>query len=98
MVLATNPRIWIQDPALNREGVTWKDFCSDPEVMFQTALKYKQHLAFNLPFDQEMGVPAEAWTLGQFSHGGISAAPTPHQQPQDSLAGKRLPQLDAHGF
>jgi uroporphyrinogen-III decarboxylase len=63
MVLATNPRIWVQDPELNREGVTWKDFCSDPEVMFQTALKYKEHLAFNLPFDQEMGVPAEAWTL-----------------------------------
>jgi hypothetical protein len=41
MVLATNPRIWIQDPELNREGVSWKDFCEDPELMFNTYLDRK---------------------------------------------------------
>lgn len=63
MVLATNPRIWIQDPRLNTEGLTWKEFCTDPEQMFQSSLKYKEHLAFNIPFDQIMGVPPEHWTL-----------------------------------
>ena len=63
MTLATNPRIWLQDPSLNRAGITWKDFCSDPERMYTTGLQYKDYLVHTLPFDQEMGVPEKNWTL-----------------------------------
>jgi hypothetical protein len=31
--------------------------------MFQTCLKYADYLAHHIPFDQEMGIPAEHWEL-----------------------------------
>jgi hypothetical protein len=61
MLLGTNPRIWIQNPDLNREGVTWKSFCEDPELMFNIYLKYRYYLAHTLPQDIEMGVPEKEW-------------------------------------
>ncbi len=61
MLLATNPRIWIQNPDLNREGVSWKDFCEDPELMFNTYLRYRYYVSHNLPQDIEMGVPEKEW-------------------------------------
>jgi uroporphyrinogen-III decarboxylase len=61
MYLATNPRIWIQDPELNREGISWKDFCQDPELMFNTYLRYRYYVSHTLPQDIEMGVPEKEW-------------------------------------
>ncbi|MGD0005329.1 MAG: uroporphyrinogen decarboxylase family protein [Anaerolineaceae bacterium] len=63
MLLGTNPRIWIQNPDLNREGVTWKSFCEDSELMFNTLLKYCYYLVHTLPQDTEMGVPEKEWPV-----------------------------------
>lgn len=62
MTLAMGPRIWIMNPALNTEGITWEDFSNDPELMFQTWLKYKYYLHHNIPHDIEMGVPSQ-WDI-----------------------------------
>jgi hypothetical protein len=59
--LGTNSRIWILDPRLNHDGVTWKAFSSDPELMFTTHLKYKYYLVHNIPQDIEMGIPEKNW-------------------------------------
>ena len=49
--LTIGPRIWILDPELNIEGITWEQFSNDPELMFQVLLKYKYHLVHHVPHD-----------------------------------------------
>jgi len=57
------PRIWVFDPALNTEGITWRQFSTDPETMFQCQLKYFDYLHHFIPQDAEMGIPAEGWNI-----------------------------------
>ncbi len=57
------PRIWVLNPQLNTEGITWEAMSSDPELMFQTYLKYKYYLVHHIPHDIEMGIPAKAWQV-----------------------------------
>ncbi len=49
---------------MNTEGVTWKAFTNDPELMFQTHLKYQYYLVHNIPQDIEMGIPEKCWQAG----------------------------------
>jgi len=60
------PRIWILDPALNTEGITWEAFSTDPELMFQVVLKYKHYLLHNIVHDVEMGIPEQWDTFVEF--------------------------------
>lgn len=55
------PRIWLLDPTLNTEGITWEAFSNDPELMFQVQLKYRYHLQHHVIHDIEMGIPAVQW-------------------------------------
>ncbi len=57
------PRIWLLDPALNSEGITWEAFNTDPELMFQVLLKYKYHLHHYVVHDIEMGIPESGWEV-----------------------------------
>ncbi|MCX7918186.1 MAG: hypothetical protein N3A72_00990 [bacterium] len=63
MTLGIGPRIWIFDPKLNQEGIEWEQFSNDPELMFQTFLKYKYYVVHNLPHDIEMGIPSSHWEV-----------------------------------
>jgi hypothetical protein len=56
-------RIWVLDPSLNTEGITWKAMCEDPEVMFNTYLKFRYYAAHNIPYDILMGIPDTAWEV-----------------------------------
>ena len=62
--LGTNSRIWILNPQLNTDGITWKAFTNDPELMFTTHLKYKYYLVHHIPQDIEMGIPEKCWEVG----------------------------------
>jgi hypothetical protein len=57
------PRIWLLDPALNVEGITWRAFANDPELMFQVLLKYEYHLRHHVVHDIEMGIPESHWDV-----------------------------------
>ncbi len=61
--LGINPRIWVLDPRLNTEGITWEQFSNDPELMFQTCLKYSYYVTHTIPQDCEMGVPRACWEI-----------------------------------
>ena len=63
MSLGIGPRIWILDPSLNTEGITWEAFSNDPELMFQTQLKYKYYVHHHLRHDIEMGIPENGWDI-----------------------------------
>jgi len=56
-----NPRMVLLDPALNREGITFKDYFESPEVMAKVQLKFRKWVRFNVPQDREMGYPEDNW-------------------------------------
>jgi hypothetical protein len=85
--LGLEPRIWLQDPELNKTGVTWQAFFDDPEVMFQTMLTWSYYVAHHVPQDAEMGIPAREWgTYVWFSNVGEEAwLGCPVHFPQDQV-------------
>ena len=66
VILSFNSRIWILNPDLNREGITFQKFLSDPEIMFQTVLKFMYYSAHNIVHDVEMGIPSKQWIIGPY--------------------------------
>jgi len=56
-----NPRMILLDPALNKEGVSFKDYFESPEVMAKIQLKFRKWVRFNVPQDREMGYPEDNW-------------------------------------
>ena len=74
MLLSANTRVWLLDPALNREGLTWKIFVSDPEVMFATQLKFRYYLAHHILQDAEMGLPELGWQVFVEFHNVVEEA------------------------
>ncbi len=61
--LTLEPRMWIQDPSLNSEGITWKACFDDPDVMFTTYLTWSHYVVHNMPHDIEMGIPKKHWEV-----------------------------------
>jgi uroporphyrinogen-III decarboxylase len=74
LLLTANTRTWLLDPALNRAGISWKAFVSDPELMFETQLKFREYLAFHIPQDVEMGLPAQGWSVFVEFHNVVEEA------------------------
>lgn len=63
MVLTSVPRIWVLDPALNQQGILWKDYLTRPEVMYDVCLKHKYYVVHTIPQDDVMGIPADHWNI-----------------------------------
>jgi len=57
------PRIWLLDPKLNTEGITFEKFQYNFDTMFEVLLKYKYYLSHEVVFDQEMGIPKDSWEV-----------------------------------
>jgi hypothetical protein len=74
VLLSGNSRIWVLDPALNKQGLTWEEFVSDPNVMFETQLKFRHHWANSYPQDIEMGIPEGGWSVGVEFHNVVEEA------------------------
>ncbi|MHB0858777.1 MAG: uroporphyrinogen decarboxylase family protein [Anaerolineae bacterium] len=62
--LATTPRIWLLDPSLNVEGISFERYFTDPATMLQVQLAYSLHRAeaINRYCDSPAG-PPEHWTV-----------------------------------
>ena len=63
MVLTSVARIWVLDPALNRAGITWKQYLNDPDLMFDVSLQHQYYVSHHIPQDGEMGIPADHWKI-----------------------------------
>jgi uroporphyrinogen-III decarboxylase len=57
-------RIWMGDPALNTEGITWEAFSENPAIMYDVQLQYKYYLHHHVIHDIKMGIPENGWTTG----------------------------------
>ena len=62
MILGINPRIWLLDPKLNREGISFKTYSEDAATMARVQMYAKEYIRTNLPADHEMGLPG-SWDL-----------------------------------
>jgi hypothetical protein len=61
MLLTSVPRIWVLDPGLNPDGITWQEYLENPAVLYDVTLQHSYYVAHHIPQDAEMGIPAKAW-------------------------------------
>ncbi len=57
-----NPRMLMLDPAYNVQGIAYKEYMHDPEVMGQALLEFRYWTRYCLPGDLERGLP-ERWNV-----------------------------------
>lgn len=61
MVMASNVRIILQDPALNPGKVTFEEYTFDPDLMLAVEVLHGIHVRHHIQADHEMGLPTDAW-------------------------------------
>ena len=62
IILGTNARYFMFDPAANPEQLTFRAYSENPDVMFDTLLRFQRWSRFNLLQDAELGLP-DRWTI-----------------------------------
>ena len=60
VILGTNTRFFMLDPAVNADGYDFRSYSEDPDVMFDAQLAFQRWQRFNLLQDAELGLPT-AW-------------------------------------
>ena len=63
VTLGVNPRFLILDPKINRRGIDFQTYSTDPQVMLRSQVEFKDWVRHNLPQDQEMGLPQDGWSV-----------------------------------
>lgn len=67
-VVGTNTRFFMLNPEANDTGVQFKEYSEDPDVMFDTQLRFQRWSKFNLMQDVELGIPERWWTSVDFQN------------------------------
>lgn len=62
-ILGTNTRFFMLLPDADPEGVDFRAYSEDPDVMYETTLRFARWSRFNLLQDTELGLP-ERWGVG----------------------------------
>jgi uroporphyrinogen-III decarboxylase len=62
IILGTNTRFFMHHPEANPQGVTFEEYCNDPDIMFDCQLRFQHFQRFNLLQDAELGLP-DVWTV-----------------------------------
>jgi uroporphyrinogen-III decarboxylase len=55
MILGINCRFWLLNPDLNTTGISFREYTEDPDIMFDSQLKFTDYRRNNLYEDAEMG-------------------------------------------
>lgn len=61
VILGINPRVWLLDPTLNTEQISFERYFADPAVMLDVVLRTQDYTRHNLIADHPMGLPREGW-------------------------------------
>jgi uroporphyrinogen-III decarboxylase len=62
IVFGTNTRYFMRAPRANPEGLDFRRYTEDPDVMFHALLGYARWSRFNLLQDQQLGLP-DRWSV-----------------------------------
>jgi len=63
IILGVNSRYFMPIPEANPEGVDFRRYTDDPDVMFESLLCFQRWSRFNLLQDSELGLP-QKWVIG----------------------------------
>lgn len=63
VILGINPRIWLLNTSLNREGITFEQYSKNPDVMAEVQIANQHYVRHNILQDAEMGLPKDGWTI-----------------------------------
>jgi uroporphyrinogen-III decarboxylase len=62
VTLGINVRYFLANPDANTEGVDFRTYSEDPDVMFDTQLRFQRWVKFNLLHDAQLGLP-KTWQV-----------------------------------
>lgn len=62
MILGISSRFTVLNPQANPRGITYRDYFTDPGVMFEHQLQHQHWVRHNLLQDAELGLP-QIWTV-----------------------------------
>lgn len=63
VMLGVNPRIFLQDPKLNTEHITFQQYSENIDVMIDVQMRFQYYVRHNLYADREMGLPEQGWSV-----------------------------------
>lgn len=63
MLLGVNPRVILLNRNNNPDGITYRQYFRDPEVMIKVYLEYLYYMRHSLYADHEMGLPKDGWEI-----------------------------------
>lgn len=63
VILGTNPRIFLLNPELNGEKITFRQYFEDPDIMALVQMKTAHYIRHNMLQDAEMGLPKDGWPI-----------------------------------
>jgi hypothetical protein len=63
VILGINPRIYLLNPALNRESVTFEQYLGDPDLMARIQMRSQHYVRHHMLQDVEMGLPKDGWAI-----------------------------------
>ncbi len=63
VILGINPRIFLLNPALNTDGISFRDYSEDPDVMAKAQLASAHYVRHHMLQDMEMGLPKDGWAI-----------------------------------
>jgi len=64
VILGVNPRILLLNPDLNTEGISFRQYSEDPDIMARVQMQSQHYIRHHLPQDAEMGPPKDGWHIG----------------------------------
>jgi uroporphyrinogen-III decarboxylase len=64
VILGINPRIILLNPELNTEGISFRQYSEDVDVMARMQLASQHYIRHHLLQDAEMGPPKDGWHIG----------------------------------
>lgn len=62
VILGTNARYFMRHPQANPDGLDFRRYTEDPDIMFDAQLRFQRWSRFNLLQDAELGLP-ERWQI-----------------------------------
>jgi hypothetical protein len=63
VMLGINPRIYLLNPVLNPEGITFQHYSEDPDLMARVQLASQHYIRHHMLQDAEMGLPQTGWAI-----------------------------------
>ncbi|MEN6356696.1 MAG: uroporphyrinogen decarboxylase family protein [Armatimonadota bacterium] len=63
VILGINSRIYLLNPDLNKEGITFQQYSEDPDLMARVQMLSQDYIRHNMIQDAEMGMPKDGWNI-----------------------------------